>query len=449
MERRKRIGCIMANPEHVYAQRILAGLQAQCTEYNYDLLVFTPMSSLGITQSDYLKAELNIFNLINFDLLDGVVVVPLTLLVNNDYSVIEAVQKLIDEKCTKPVVSIDYKLADFETVYTDDKTPFFSILNHLVNVHACKNFIFLSGPEDSETGNIRVEAVKEAAKQLNVPEKNIEIMYGDFWYTSGNQLAERIVSGEFEMPDAIICANDYMALGLENTFRQNNYSIPEDVIITGYDSSQDGLLNDVTITSYIPKNKRVAMEAVNKIHEIISPDEQTVEGKIDNEDGLCVAKSCGCEDSNLYLKQSVSGYLYRVNRNEGYGVKVNSFDIGRLMESHMFEALASEEDLQKCLEAINISAYLLEPFDAFYLCLCKDWLDTTVNREKGYSDTMIGAISKLSKYHPDFTDGKNKTCLLPEFWLYVKEMLPKLKKDWQTSNTYLFVPVHFEKITFG
>ena len=40
------------------------------------------------------------------------------------------------------------------------------------------------------------------------------VFYGDFWYTSGESLGDRIVKKGGKLPQAIACANDCMAIGL-------------------------------------------------------------------------------------------------------------------------------------------------------------------------------------------------------------------------------------------
>ena len=92
---RKAIGCLIANPEAAYQQRLLKGIQAQVARYGYDLYVFTPLVGLGTPQKDYVNSDLNILNLINFDLVEGVLVCGRTFLVNNDYSLIKNISGML------------------------------------------------------------------------------------------------------------------------------------------------------------------------------------------------------------------------------------------------------------------------------------------------------------------------------------------------------------------
>lgn len=55
------------------------------------------------------------------------------------------------------------------------------------------------------------------------------------------------------LPDAFVCANDYLAIHLMNTLKRKGLSIPEDVMVTGFDgSSQSALVDPALSTVQIP-----------------------------------------------------------------------------------------------------------------------------------------------------------------------------------------------------
>ena len=79
MVARKKIGLLLMFPENIYQQRIMSGIFSQCEKYDYDVIVFAPQAQITNYYKDYLQGELNIFEYVNFDLLDGVIVAPLTM----------------------------------------------------------------------------------------------------------------------------------------------------------------------------------------------------------------------------------------------------------------------------------------------------------------------------------------------------------------------------------
>ena len=77
--KRRRLALLISDPSADYSQSVIMGVRGQCAKYGYDLLVFSPMVKVCHPDKVYLDGELNIFNLINYDLVDGVLVASLEL----------------------------------------------------------------------------------------------------------------------------------------------------------------------------------------------------------------------------------------------------------------------------------------------------------------------------------------------------------------------------------
>ena len=116
---RKRICVLTVYPEGEYQQKLLPGIFEQCNKYNYDVAVVTPLVQVCSSNQDYLKGELNIFELVNFDLFDGVIVTPVPLTEGNVSHVSEMVLKKLQKECKIPVVSIDMKMGDYPVVFEE------------------------------------------------------------------------------------------------------------------------------------------------------------------------------------------------------------------------------------------------------------------------------------------------------------------------------------------
>jgi LacI family transcriptional regulator len=58
---------------------------------------------------------------------------------------------------------------------------------------------------------------------------------GDFKLDGGRRAARALVEGAGEMPTAVLAANDMMALGLMQEFRERGVEVPGDVSVVGFD----------------------------------------------------------------------------------------------------------------------------------------------------------------------------------------------------------------------
>lgn len=81
----------------------------------------------------------------------------------------------------------------------------------------------------------RLQGYQDAIRELNL-ENWIATISGDYIESAGAQAAEQFMS-QGELPTAIVCANDQVALGLVYTFQKSGIKVPGDVSIVGYDDT--------------------------------------------------------------------------------------------------------------------------------------------------------------------------------------------------------------------
>ena len=113
-----------------------------------------------------------------------------------------------------------------------------------------KNILWVSGPDHHHQSNQRFVGITQAAQELGVSVTSISSPSLDF--LSGEHLAPKIL--ETQLPDAIFCANDALALGIMNFFYKAGLKIPEDVSVLGYDnvSYAESALVPLTTVSQTP-----------------------------------------------------------------------------------------------------------------------------------------------------------------------------------------------------
>ena len=450
--KRKRIGLITISPETEYASRVMKSVFAQCNHYGYDVVVISALVSVCNYYKNYLNGELNIYNLINFDLFDGFIITPVPMTEDQNFFLYERLLKQF-KNCPKPVVSLDKEFGDFPVIYTDDKTPFKRITEHLIKKHNCHTFDILSGPDDAPLTNMRLNGVLETLTANDIPLDSSHVYRGDYWYSGGERLANRYISGELDLPDAVICLSDHMALGLINRLKKQNIKVPEDVIVTGFGAVREAAINTPPVTSYVPSQAKTGAEAVNYLREIIDPAASIVEYKDSPDTELKLGASCGCEEdfsyTRAYFKDAQPGTKYNYDDSSIW----DNITMTMLEESYMAENLTGADTPQICLGKIYETKYLLKPYKRFYLCLNDTWLNTDSDIIEGYSDTILLSVfaeanSKLHGWNNHvFADEENKRPFPKE------KMLPafeeELNEGFTPPQVYYFAPVHFGNISLG
>ena len=95
------------------------------------------------------------------------------------------------------------------------------------------------------------------------------ILLNDYSVQWGRTAAENIIDSSHgnsdAMPDAIVCANDLIALGVVNALRVRDISVPDDVMVTGFDDTLYGQLSEPALTTIAHPVARIAQEAVRLI----------------------------------------------------------------------------------------------------------------------------------------------------------------------------------------
>lgn len=446
---RKRLALIISDPSADYSQAVITGVRDQCARYDYDLLVFSTMVKVCHPDKKYLDGELNIFNLINYELVDGVLVASLALFEDQVKAVIEKLEADMHERCRKPVVSLDLEFGGYPTVYVDDRNAVRNIVKHLVREHDCKKLYCLTGPKDYSVSEGRAEAFCEQMKAEGLDASHDNVFYGNFWYTSGEEFADRIISGEVAMPDAVVCANDFMAIALANRLISGGVKVPEQVRVTGYDATKEAIFNTVSITTYTPDVYSMAANAVNLLHSQIEPDVPTADIEQLTNSGVRTGVSCGCIQNADDLRRLYGAGLNPNERKKNADGSLTVNDMQGLHESYMFETLSVVQDKDKILDTITDVAYLLQPYRRFYLVLRQDWSDTSNHCLTGYPDTMRCVLRCIPQNEPVSEDEPRYSVDSEQYDFPTERMLPALDEERDQPVAFYFLPSHFSDDTIG
>ena len=119
------------------------------------------------------------------------------------------------------------------TVYVDHEVGAKMMAEHIIK-KGYRNIAIIHGPEDHFDGLQRKQSflsVMESAGQ-KVPERMQ--VYGDYTIESGYKGMQSLFSEG--APDAVFCANDYMAAGAMRFLKEKGLDIPGDVAVAGYDN---------------------------------------------------------------------------------------------------------------------------------------------------------------------------------------------------------------------
>ena len=289
MHNRKRICVISAQIDENTQNRFMQGFMKKAYELDYDVCVFSMF--LKYQDSTYREVgDSNIYNLINFDLFDAVVLCQDTL---QTPGLVEKLEKRLQSEFSDGVVLVvDKENKIYPSVIMDHYTPIVKLVDHLIDKHGYKNIYFLNGLKGHIHSKQRLAGYLDSMKAHGLNVTDDMIYYGTYWYDSGDYMVDELVKDMENLPEAIVCANDCMAIGVCTAFDKHGIRVPEDIAVVGYDSIEDGRNSPVPITSADIPAEDCGHYCVDYIDAKLN-DREVPEFHTNVE--LYIGGSCGCE----------------------------------------------------------------------------------------------------------------------------------------------------------
>ena len=291
--KRKTIGVFVSKMFKVFDEAFFAALDRESRRLDYDMAVFV---SAGYYQStsDYDIQEKNIINFFPLDRLDGIIAVPSTYEKGEFRDLIYDMLKRKQADC--PVVLVREENDEYSCTCTDNTEAFCRLVRHLIEDHGLTRICMQAGLLlESPEAAIRTEAFRLEMEAHGLPVPEECICPGNMWTTSGDVAYKAFFSDPDNIPQAVVCSNDYMAMGLIRELAKHGYRVPEDVIVTGFDNVTDWCPDVPSLTTIQPDYQGMVTKAMDLL-------DSRIRGKTKNAGPvriglpgkLILGESCGC-----------------------------------------------------------------------------------------------------------------------------------------------------------
>jgi LacI family transcriptional regulator len=194
------------------------------------------------------------------------------------------------------VVAGDTALRGADVVAADNWSGTHALICHLILEHGRRRLFHVDGPgtaPDATMRRLAMQAVIDAQ-----PGTTLAGTYsGRFSVRSGEIAAERILA-DFggaggDPPDAIVCANDQMAIGVLRTLAARSIRVPDDIAVVGFDDIYPATLCDPPLTTVRQPMRGIGERACERLIErIVDPGLRPEVELLPTE--LVIRSSCGC-----------------------------------------------------------------------------------------------------------------------------------------------------------
>lgn len=196
----------------------------------------------------------------------------------------------------KPVVSIAVDLPFLNSYYTvsECEKAFDEVVDHLKNVHGCKNIGFLSATDtDSKEAIARFDAFKKALKHHKLKFNPQNVIDGRFIREAAHDYTlDHYKTKENVDCDAFIASNDLMAEGCLYALQEMGVKIPKDVKLVGYDNTVRASFTTPALSTIDQNITGQGYAAAEIAHRLLKGEKVPRETKIFAEP--IYRQSCGC-----------------------------------------------------------------------------------------------------------------------------------------------------------
>lgn len=159
----------------------------------------------------------------------------------------ELVAALVDAAVPVVVIGDVGASAPLDTVRTDSGRGVVMAHEHLVETGR-RRIAFVNGPTDTAPGRARLEGYRRASQNAGADGPVIEAT--GFTATAGEQAWSQIRAlGARARPDAVIAANDLLALGVMRGAVNSGRRVPRDLAVVGIDDIQFARIFSPSLTS--------------------------------------------------------------------------------------------------------------------------------------------------------------------------------------------------------
>lgn len=438
MNKRINIAVAFSGINDEYQGKMCFGISKKLKELNNVTVAYFSALNAEFVIDEVQAAENSIFSLINFDVFDALIVIP-----NSFEGCIEVLFDLVKRAREKgvPVFAMDVRFDGCINILIDNVSAYKRLVDHLIDVHGAKDMIYVGGVKGKPYCSEKLNQYKRSLADHGIKFDIDRCLWGEFYDIPARKaLSEYLDSGE-KLPDAFVCANDSMALGICYELEERGFRIPDDVFVTGFDGIISNIMHEPALTTVEVPYKELGystLEAVLEYLENRDVDIKAFESKYLIVSNPSFFGSCGCETDERSIRNNITKKLSIESHRRNY---MNSYFIRMSTElSTCEEILSYFEVLKKYVNEMQVYAT--------YLCYNTEYTVTHEIYDDSLVDYTLPAKQELSdKICANIISKNGKICKSKTFDR--AEVLPDMFCDGSDCREYYFVPLHFLSRTFG
>ncbi len=424
---KKKIALLSCGWAHNFVMDFINGVKNAVKDSNTDIYVF---NCYNFTEySGFPNATgFSIYSLINYEEYDGIII--LGDLIANPRILEKERLRIIASK--KPAICINCNLKQISCLRLDNYSGFYEIISHLITKHNVKKFRYIGGSANSFDNAERYKAYRTALTDNNI-KVELEKVHSLplLTFSDSYQFVKELFSNPENIPEALVCATDYVALGALLACDELKIKVPEQVKIVGFDDILFSSNVSPAITT-VRNNVEAAGSEAAKF--VLSNPTEIKNFKISNTP--VYRESCGCNEPSIKDTTLFSlNILNNINKTKGFSFQMQNIE-------EIFSEAADVFTLLTNLELFFQKSHVYEGKD-FCIFLKSDWSSVFVNSSEnlplnlsyGNQVQAIISIQNNQKY--------------PREIISTKDLVPKKMIEAEKGSVFLLMPIFHHSYVHG
>ena len=426
---RKRIAVIFGEITNEYGMEMIRHFHEAARAYDYDIFAFSSFSTFDKYLRLYAEGERSVINIMDPENFDGIIIEESRL---NLLGMEKELNELFLTHSEKlPVVYLKSLKNGCFGVMPEDRKTMYEVTRHFIDEHGFTKVYHLAGRRELDDSHERREGYLQAMREAGLDVTERMTYWGTYWYDCAGAALDHFLDGTEDYPEAIVCSNDYMAVGMIRELQGRGKRVPEDVCVSGFDNARDYTHVKPAPTTVSPADCDMAYRAVETIVRKNRGEDVASELKVGVTGKLILRGSCGCGADD-----SLEECIKRLHYMDYY---IRGLDNGLFIEN----AFSTAFDLDDIFLVAD-SYFKHIHADTGYLCLCSDAFskkERPIDLLSAYTDKMI--LTRI------FYHDRNKNYKSPHTEFERAAVLPPEYFDSKEPTLFIIYPIHALNRVYG
>lgn len=281
----------------------LDSLSCYARENNCKLIIFNSFVDFYRNDENDRGAR-SVYDAINYDIVDGLIIFNISF--NNKQLVRELAGSA--RAHGKPVLVLEGEYDGCHSICGDYDAAYESLMTHVILQHNARDTYFMAGRKEGDPVSLRrIQCYRRALESCGLPFEEDRVGYGEFWSDPAKHIVQQMVESGRKLPDAIFCANDYMAIAVCDKLRECGLKVPDDVIVTGFDGTDAARYSVPQISTCAEDQNKLARLSMETI---LAAMEGAPCCEVKNPFSMVLTESCGCRQLEHMDFRDVAAQLH-------------------------------------------------------------------------------------------------------------------------------------------